>query len=262
MTSVLQSLLMNTSDVMPEVPEEATLVRWIDDLPPSVPQRDACLLDLLHTAARKGGSGWVESLWSRTPDPLATDARGLNVLHWACMGNHPETVAHVLGHPEAVRAINLPSGTERQRYTPLMWAASVGLADINAAFLEPGVPISRQDPDRLARARACVDLLIRHGANPLLADAKGMTALHHALPRRNWSMAQDLLHRVRPAAAVRMLDWFQDNVDPLWFAHPSNQPFQTLRDFARQAQEARQLTVAVEDAHDGSALPARDLRRL
>jgi ankyrin repeat protein len=144
---------------------------------------------LLHEAAMAGEAELATVLCRAGADPDAREAEGHTPLYRAATGD----VARVL--LAAGAAVNVASGPTQG--TALHQAARHGSVSVVQALLQYGATIDALDvkgQTPLRRAVNCrqpqvVRLLVRHGADPSLADRRGVTprdvartdAMKHAL---------------------------------------------------------------------------------
>ena len=105
----------------------------------------------------------VSLLLANGADPLLRDDQGYNLLHSATLDGNAYQLILLLHHPEI--PIDVP---DAQGHTSLMWAAYKGFG-------------------------ACVDILLRWGANVHAVDEMGFTALHWALVKGNYMCIQKLV---------------------------------------------------------------------
>ncbi|KAL9598746.1 MAG: hypothetical protein Q9219_004304 [cf. Caloplaca sp. 3 TL-2023] len=90
---------------------------------------------------------------------------------------------------------------DEEGWFPIHEAAARGYTLIVIYFYERGYPINVQTKDGRAPLRLAVDedkfdtakIMLRHGADPKIADRNGKTALHRAVERDNLEFAQDLI---------------------------------------------------------------------
>jgi ankyrin repeat protein len=121
----------------------------------------------LNDAALKGQGKMVALLLARGARLEARGENGESPLHDAALGGNPEVITLLLDHGAAIDALDRESGA-----TPLMIAASLGRA-------------------------GAVAVLLRRGANPLLRDHAGHTALDRAREAQNSDVVNLLLGNTR-----------------------------------------------------------------
>ena len=105
----------------------------------------------------------VSLLLANGADPLIKDDQGYNLLHSATLDGNVYQLVLLLHQPDLPVDIR-----DSQDHTPLMWAAYKGFG-------------------------ACVDVLLRWGADVHAVDNMGFTALHWALVRGNYLCIQKLI---------------------------------------------------------------------
>ena len=105
----------------------------------------------------------VSLLLARGADPLLRDDQGYNVLHSATLDGNVFQLVLLLHHSDIGVDV-----LDAQGHTSLMWAAYMGFG-------------------------ACVDLLLRWGADVHAVDKMGFTALHWALVKGNYLCIQKLI---------------------------------------------------------------------
>ncbi|KAI7304074.1 Palmitoyltransferase akr1, ankyrin repeat-containing protein akr1 [Hortaea werneckii] len=105
----------------------------------------------------------VALLLANGADPLMKDDQGYNLLHSATLDGNVFQLVLLLHQPDISVDVR-----DSQGHTSLMWAAYKGLG-------------------------ACVDVLLRWGADVHAADDMGFTALHWALVRGNYLCIQKLV---------------------------------------------------------------------
>lgn len=185
--------------------------------------RSAC------AAALSGDYFRVKSLATRTPAVLNEDGCGgkSSALRLPCLLEQTAGGAVTAGSlqsdgrgsrrcsplvpPPAVNSA--PAfGTGSSGYTPLIYAAREGHADVVALLLElgadPNASTTAGSSTALHRAAymghgAIVQLLLAGRANPTLQDADGQTALHKAIQQGHTEVAAALLIACPELAAVR-----------------------------------------------------------
>jgi len=105
----------------------------------------------------------VQLLLANGADPMVRDDQGYNLLHSATLDGNIFQLTLLLHQPD------IPVDTpDAQGHTSLMWAAYKGFP-------------------------ACVDLLLRWGADVHATDDMGFTALHWALVKGNYACIQKLV---------------------------------------------------------------------
>ncbi|KAK5138216.1 hypothetical protein LTR08_004912 [Meristemomyces frigidus] len=105
----------------------------------------------------------VSLLLANGADPLAKDDQGYNLLHSATLDGNVFQLVLLLHQPDL--PVDAP---DSQGHTSLMWAAYKGFG-------------------------ACIDVLLRWGANVHATDDMGFTALHWALVKGNYVCIQKLI---------------------------------------------------------------------
>ena len=105
----------------------------------------------------------VSLLLAHGADPLLRDDQGYNLLHSATLDGNVYQLVLLLHHPDL--PVDVP---DAQGHTSLMWAAYKGFG-------------------------ACVDILLRWGADVHAVDDMGFTALHWALVKGNYLCIQKLV---------------------------------------------------------------------
>ena len=105
----------------------------------------------------------VSLLLANGADPLLRDDQGYNLLHSATLDGNVYQLVMLLHHPDI--PVDVP---DSQGHTSLMWAAYKGFG-------------------------ACVDALLRWGADVHAVDDMGFTALHWALVKGNYMCIQKLV---------------------------------------------------------------------
>ena len=105
----------------------------------------------------------VSLLLSHGADPLLRDDQGYNLLHSATLDGNVFQLVLLLHHPDIPVDVQ-----DAQGHTSLMWAAYKGFG-------------------------ACVDILLRWGADVHAVDDMGFTALHWALVKGNYLCIQKLV---------------------------------------------------------------------
>ncbi|KAK3638386.1 palmitoyltransferase akr1 [Elasticomyces elasticus] len=105
----------------------------------------------------------VSLLLANGADPLLKDDQGYNLLHSATLDGNIYQLVLLLHQPDL--PVDVP---DSQGHTSLMWAAYKGFG-------------------------ACVDILLRWGANVHAIDEMGFTALHWALVKGNYLCIQKLV---------------------------------------------------------------------
>ena len=105
----------------------------------------------------------VSLLLSHGADPLLKDDQGYNLLHSATLDGNVFQLVLLLHHPDIPVDVQ-----DAQGHTSLMWAAYKGFG-------------------------ACVDILLRWGADVHAVDDMGFTALHWALVKGNYMCIQKLV---------------------------------------------------------------------
>ncbi|PNS20140.1 hypothetical protein CAC42_5590 [Sphaceloma murrayae] len=114
-------------------------------------------------ASRKCQLDVVNLLLEHGADPLITDDAGYNLLHCVTLDGNVFQLVLLLHQPDI--PVDSP---DSQGHTSLMWAAYKGFP-------------------------ACVDVLLRWGANVNATDEMGFTALHWALVKGNFGCIQKLV---------------------------------------------------------------------
>lgn len=114
-------------------------------------------------ASKKCNLDIVNLLLQNGADPLLTDDSGYNLLHCATLDGNVFQLILLLHQPDI--AVDVP---DSQGHTSLMWAAYKGFP-------------------------ACVDVLLRWGANIKATDQMGFTALHWALVKGQYGCIQKLV---------------------------------------------------------------------
>ncbi|XP_067661828.1 ankyrin repeat domain-containing protein 50-like [Haliotis asinina] len=104
----------------------------------------------MMAAAERGHTEVVKLLVSRGADVSLVDTVGENVLHWACVGGHVQTVMYILSQSN----VDINSRGWKKR-TPMMAAAERGHTEV-------------------------VKLLVSRGADVSLVDTVGNNILHYA----------------------------------------------------------------------------------
>jgi protein AFG1 len=105
----------------------------------------------------------VSLLLAHGADPLQRDDQGYNLLHSATLDGNVYQLVMLLHHPDL--PVDVP---DAQGHTALMWAAYKGFP-------------------------ACIDILLRFGADVHATDSMGFTALHWALVRGSYPCIQKLV---------------------------------------------------------------------
>ncbi|KAK3075748.1 palmitoyltransferase akr1 [Teratosphaeriaceae sp. CCFEE 6253] len=105
----------------------------------------------------------VSLLLANVADPLLKDDQGYNLLHSATLDGNVFQLVLLLHQPDL--SVDVP---DSQGHTSLMWAAYKGFG-------------------------ACVDVLLRWGADVHAVDEMGFTALHWALVKGNYVCIQKLV---------------------------------------------------------------------
>lgn len=105
----------------------------------------------------------VSLLLANGADPLSRDDQGYNLLHSATLDGNVYQLVMLLHHPDIPVDVQ-----DAQGHTSLMWAAYKGFG-------------------------ACVDILLRWGADVHAVDDMGFTALHWALVKGNYMCIQKLV---------------------------------------------------------------------
>ena len=105
----------------------------------------------------------VSLLLANGADPLLKDDQGYNLLHSATLDGNVYQLVLLLHHPDI--PVDVP---DAQGHTSLMWAAYKGFG-------------------------ACVDVLLRWGADVHAVDDMGFTSLHWALVKGNYLCIQKLV---------------------------------------------------------------------
>jgi protein AFG1 len=105
----------------------------------------------------------VSLLLANGADPLLRDDQGYNILHSATLDGNVYQLVMLLHHPDI--PVDAP---DAQGHSSLMWAAYKGFG-------------------------ACVDILLRWGADVHAVDDMGLTALHWALVKGNYMCIQKLV---------------------------------------------------------------------
>ncbi|KAK3672115.1 palmitoyltransferase akr1 [Recurvomyces mirabilis] len=105
----------------------------------------------------------ISLLLSHGADPLLRDDQGYNLLHSATLDGNLYQLLLLLHHPDL--PVDVP---DSQGHTSLMWAAYKGFP-------------------------ACVDILLRWGADVHAVDEMAFTALHWALVKGNYACIQKLV---------------------------------------------------------------------
>ncbi|CAO3630657.1 unnamed protein product [Cunninghamella blakesleeana] len=120
----------------------------------------------LHYAARSGCVKAVHLLIKEGADPLITDGQGYNTLHLAIHSRNPYLVLYLLYGDVKLDV----DSRDNEYHTPLMWAA------YNAD-------------------EACVDVLLKYGADIHATDRAQLTSLHWAVAKGNVACMYMLLYR-------------------------------------------------------------------
>ncbi|KAF7198524.1 Palmitoyltransferase akr1 [Pseudocercospora fuligena] len=105
----------------------------------------------------------ISLLLANGADPLIRDDQGYNLLHSATLDGNVYQLIMLLHHPDIPVDI-----TDAQGHTSLMWAAYKGFG-------------------------ACIDILLRFGADVHATDEMGFTALHWALVKGSYMCIQKLV---------------------------------------------------------------------
>lgn len=105
----------------------------------------------------------ISLLLANGADPLIRDVEGYNLLHSATLDGNVYQLVLLLHHPEIT--VDVP---DAHGHTSLMWAAYKGFG-------------------------ACVDILLRWGADVHAVDETGFTPLHWALVKGNYVCIQKLV---------------------------------------------------------------------
>ena len=105
----------------------------------------------------------ISLLLSQGADPLIRDDQGYNLLHSATLDGNVYQLIMLLHHPDL--PVDIP---DAQGHTSLMWAAYKGFP-------------------------ACIDVLLRFGADVHATDEMGFTALHWALVKGSYMCIQKLV---------------------------------------------------------------------
>ncbi|MBI3895043.1 MAG: ankyrin repeat domain-containing protein [Acidobacteria bacterium] len=167
----------------------------------------------LMACARMGNAEAVKLLLAHGADVNAKESRrGQTALMWAAAQKHPEVVKLLIEHGADIHARSkgeIPQqygSLERKTgFTPLLFAARVGDVDSARILLEAGADINEATPEDgsalvVASASAHDKLamfLLEKGADPNLADAYGVTALHYAIRRSILEIAGFEFYRER-----------------------------------------------------------------
>ena len=136
----------------------------------------------LDDAGFVGSIECAEALIARGGDPSSKNENGANVLHTACSEGHAEFVEWLLKRQDIDK-----DAKDKFGFTPLMWAlnAPVGGEACMKVLLNHGAKVDLTDNDgNTALIWACdgnkpvhVDMLLRHDADPFLANKAGSTPL-------------------------------------------------------------------------------------
>lgn len=143
--------------------------------------------------ASKCDSGACAMLLARGADPLLVDASSATAFHWAVKRGSAEAVA-ALGNGAVLAMPDVDGKLALERldgngFTPLMRAASNGSEELVLALLDAGADPNARGQFGRAALMACkkdtrmCGLLLSRGADPLLVDEDGSTALHWAVER-------------------------------------------------------------------------------
>ncbi|KAG8811607.1 palmitoyltransferase akr1 [Serendipita sp. 400] len=116
----------------------------------------------LQWAARNGHLYVLHLLLSHNADPTLKDSQGYDSLQLTTHSSSVMSLLYMLQQPVSINSRDL------QGHTPLMWAAYQGDA-------------------------ISVDILLKHNADPLLQDEKGMSALHWGVVKANKSVIRRLI---------------------------------------------------------------------
>lgn len=114
-------------------------------------------------ASKRGSLKVIQLLLSNGANPLVKDDQGYNLLHSATLDGNLFLLTLLLHQPDIPVDVADASG-----HTSLMWAAYKGFP-------------------------ACVDLLLRWGADVHAVDDMGFTALHWGLVKGNYASIQKLV---------------------------------------------------------------------
>ncbi|CAI2353658.1 unnamed protein product [Caenorhabditis sp. 36 PRJEB53466] len=157
----------------------------------------------LHAAARAGRAANIKILLREMlnlekgedgestirPDRSVVNAKnrsGQTALHLAVINNHLEAVDALLEEPTI--QVDIPTSTNTNRVTPLMFACSLGHLEMAKKLIEKGALVEGKDKKkRTPLIHAMLNgqvhtsaMLLAKGTNIFLADSSGNTAAHYA----------------------------------------------------------------------------------
>lgn len=181
----------------------------------------------LHLAADNSNRAMIELLLKSGAEPHAANPEGETALHLVARSGDVEAARLLLKARASVDARETWGGQ-----TPLMWAAARRHAGMVELLLQRGADVNARsavrDYQRVATAearakfldrggftpllyavrencRACIAVLIRHGADLNLAEPSGAVPLSIAMMNANWDIAH---HLIEAGADVNRWDQF------------------------------------------------------
>ena len=153
-----------------------------------------------------------ELLLSRGADPLLVDEAGATAFHWAVKRGSAEGV-RALGRGPALKMRDAQGFLALERVDgwgsfPLSTAAKNGNKELAKALLAAGADPNARNPYGKTALMGCAmgsgvcGVLLSHGADPLLVDEDGSTALHWAVERG----CAEAIRLLAKGPAMEMLD--------------------------------------------------------
>jgi ankyrin repeat protein len=172
---------------------------------------------ILIQLIRAGVTAGVHSHLEREPDSVhVRDDDGSSCVHWAALCGRLGLLQHLELH-----GAPLDARVEESGMTPMHWACTSGRLNVVRYLIDAGVDIDAADLRRTTPLMLAVQYhhdvllawLLKHGADPLLLDNEGDSALHWAAYKNN-TMALTLICGADGVgdAAVTAQDNFGSNV--------------------------------------------------
>lgn len=156
--------------------------------------------ELLNAANEAGQSAFLLAKYYRQPkvaEYLLSLNPKLDVFNLCVAGRSSDALAEIEKSPELLEAHSCDG------WTPLHLAAFFAWPDLANALLDKGAKVDSRSTNSMKNTplhaaaaggvTALVDLLLKRGANPNLAQEGGWTALHAAAQSGNRPMAETLL---------------------------------------------------------------------